>query len=165
MLVTAFGPFGPYKVNPGAVVARAVFGNTVEVLSVSFEAVDAFIESFPQNENQLLMFGVSGRAKNVQIERNSSDRIEELADISGVSRPRQNADVKCGTLLEHIEGTNLWDISEDAGSYLCNYIYYQACTHLKHVNSGFIHVPDFGRVPLPLQVIRIRRLLSKIHHP
>ena len=163
MLVTAFGPFGQFKVNPSEVLAKRVFGQKVVVLPVSFEAVDGFLDIFPANKKRLVMMGVSAAAKNLQIERSATNGVCHALDVSGIAKPCEPSHSVEGMLFKEEQSCDLWDESHDAGTYLCNYLYYQACTRLAGVDCAFIHVPTFVRVPLELQATRLKRLISKLH--
>ena len=54
-------------------------------------------------------------------------------------------------------------ISNDAGCYLCNYIYYQALRRLPpNVGVGFVHVPPLAVLPLDEQRLQLSRLIDAV---
>jgi pyroglutamyl-peptidase len=162
MLVTAFGPFANIKRNPSEVLARALFGNNAVILPVSFAAVDEFLDNLPIGTDELLMLGVGRGDRGIRIERTASNRIGPTPDINGVSKAREKSDSVSGTLLKSVPACDCWDESEDAGGYLCNYVYYEAIKKHRDISSGFIHVPPFSAVPFPLQSVRLRRIVNLI---
>jgi len=76
------------------------------------------------------------------------------------------------------ENDNFAVISEDAGRYLCNYIYYcslsycakrmlttsesKDCCRQTCFNSLFVHVPDISTIPIEYQLIFARTLVSEL---
>jgi pyrrolidone-carboxylate peptidase len=58
-----------------------------------------------------------------------------------------------------------YGFSENAGTYLCNYIYYRALHELRDKRVGFVHVPPLARLPLDQQCQQISRLLAAIDGP
>lgn len=162
MIVTAFGPFGNFRVNPSEVLGRAVLGDRLTVLPVSFAAVDDFLGSLEGKSGRLLMLGVSNKATNLTIERTASDAVADLPDIDNACKPRPQSNKRPGRLFSRLAPSHLWAESDDAGTYLCNYIYYQATTRLTDFETGFVHVPSFAKLPLPIQAVRLRRLLAAV---
>ena len=162
MTVTAFGPFGNFKINPSEVLGRALFGDKLMVLPVSFRAVDDFLAELPAGTKKLLMLGVAAKAKHLRLERTATDHIGSRCDIDDVSRNREKSTSAQGTLFNRLSAADCWIDSNDAGSYLCNYIYFEASTRYPGIATGFIHVPPFSAVPFPLQLIRLRRIVQQI---
>jgi|SRR5688572_16933836 len=161
MLVTAFGPFADIKRNPSEVLARALFGDYAVILPVSFAAVDAFLDNL-QPTDRLLMLGVGRGDKRIRIERSASDYIGKIADVTGCTKPREKSDTLQGTLLTKVCACDCWEDSDDAGGYLCNYIYYEATRKYPNIATGFVHIPPFTAMSRPIQEIRLRRLVNLI---
>jgi pyrrolidone-carboxylate peptidase len=162
MTVTAFGPFGTFKVNPSEVLGRALVGDKLVVLPVSFGAVDEFLATLPVQTTKLLMLGVAAGAKQLRLERMATDQIGSVSDIDGANRMREGSMSARGTLFNGLSAGDFWMDSDDAGSYLCNYVYYEVNKLHPKIASGFIHVPSFTVVPFPLQLIRLRRIVQQI---
>lgn len=154
ILITGFGPFAATDDNPSAHIARALpWAETI--LPVSFAAVDDWIEALKENPPQVLVsLGYANRSL-VSYERVAKNAYGPQPDVDG--------QVRSGVILPgstDLSGT-LWqpDLtpqfkpeleawSDDAGTYLCNYIYFQAITKLSNCKVGFVHVPAFTFVPL-----------------
>jgi len=52
--------------------------------------------------------------------------------------------------------------SDDAGWYLCNYLYYRALRRFPDRRVGFVHVPPLEILPLDAQQDQLARLLEVI---
>jgi pyroglutamyl-peptidase len=55
-------------------------------------------------------------------------------------------------------------ISDDAGCYLCNYVYYRALRLLPHKQIGFVHVPPQELLPVEVQRSELALLLDAIEN-
>jgi pyrrolidone-carboxylate peptidase len=168
-LITAFTAFGPFGINPSVEIARGVRGalwpgdETVafEELEVCFAAVDELVERLLRDPPPFwLMFGVAGNASLPRLERVARNRVGSAPDVRGHTRGPGPIDPD---LPDSIGGT-LFDPavpapegvvdSDDAGDYLCNYVYWMANTRLS-VPCGFVHVAPLDRVPAEAQIERI----------
>ena len=167
IFVTGFGPFLNVTDNPSAKVAEAL-GLPYQVLEVSFDAADAFVAGLdPAGFGCLLMIGVARGRKHVCPELFARNQIGHTKDVHGQDR---FGPIEEGAPLL-LEG-GLWTpeilsfaideptirTSYDAGTYLCNYIYYRALRRFPDRRVGFLHVPDVDAIPLE-ETIRIARLL------
>lgn len=168
LLVTAFGPFGPYKRNPSEALAREVFGTRAVILPVSYAAVDDFTSCRPSGFDRILMLGVGAKTDRLKLELVARNFVGGQADAYGVSYgpdlidPDQ-PDVVEGKLFEGWNGrTNAWKSSRNAGKYLCNYLYFRVATRWPNIRSGFVHVPPFSSVPLKTQADQLARVLDRI---
>lgn len=163
MIVTAFGPFGNFSVNPSEVIGHKIFGDALAVLPVSYRAVDEFIDSVPPDTESLLMLGVASTSRQMRLERIARFAIGNSKDINLESREREGSGCLRGALFDPIiEPSDCWQESENAGGYLCNYIYYEATRRLPTTRTGFVHVAPFSAVSMNLQVCRLRRLFAKL---
>jgi len=170
-LVTGFGPFLKVTENPSGQLAE-MSGCPLQVLEVSFEAVDAFLASVDRSSfDRLLMIGVATGRKLVTPELFARNQIGEVLDVRGVNR---FGPIEEGAPLL-LEGT-LWtsaglaslfpndEIEEslDAGSYLCNYSYYCALRELQDKKVGFLHIPEVTEIPLDRQLELFGMLLQTL---
>ncbi|MEO7453595.1 MAG: hypothetical protein ABIV13_02395 [Fimbriimonadales bacterium] len=161
MLVTAFGPFANVNLNPSEVLARSLFGYEAIILPVTFSAVDEFLDNLPPTD-RLLMLGVGRGDSRIRIERCATNRIGNRPDIEGRELPREKSETLKGSLLADIQVCDCWEESNDAGGYLCNYVYYEATKKHPRVSTGFVHVPPFSKIPFPVQAVRLQRLVNLI---
>ncbi len=169
-LVTGFGPFGTVVKNPSACLAEAC-GAPHEVLAVSFDAVDRWIASFNSVAiDALLLMGVASGRSQVSLETTARNQIGSVPDVLGVDRRSAEIDA---ALPATLAGT-LWSaqllgqasgdlvVSHDAGTYLCNFIYFRALQSWPHLRIGFLHVADFDAVSFARQSVILADLLQAI---
>jgi pyroglutamyl-peptidase len=160
-LITGFGPFLEVTDNPSAKIAAAL-GRPHLVLEVSFEAVDAFLAALdPNSFDRLVMIGVARGRDKVCPELFGRNQIGHAKDVRGADRfgpIEQGAPLLLtGTLWSPevlgpiVDEPNI-SVSMNAGSYLCNYVYYRALRALPSKRIGFLHVPDAEALPLTEQI-------------
>lgn len=166
VLLTGFEPFGGERVNPSEIVVRALDGETVAgvrletcVLPVDrFRAVDLLLERLvaPLPEVVLMLGEAGGRAR-VTPERIAINVDDYRMPDKAGHQPRGEPVVAGGpaaylaTLpvaktVEALEEAGIPSaISNSAGTYLCNRVFYRAMHHLAAggdgVRAGFMHLP------------------------
>ena len=169
LLVTGFGPFLSVKDNPSSSLARAC-GRDYRILEVAYDAVDEFLAD-PKLlvYDGLFLMGVA-RRPHVSLEVQARNAASNTPDVHGVIRTPNDLDQ---SLPSEIKGT-LWteeiiltasgDLlpSQDAGNYLCNYIYYEALRRLPSLRVGFLHVAPFDEVSEQRQLVIVRGLLRQL---
>ncbi len=196
--ITAFDAFGELPFNPSEEVVEALRRDPpvggfddVEffVLPTRFRAVDDWIETrLPLLECRLiLMLGVSAPSPSFRLERCALNIVDaRIADNDG-AQPQgapiaADAPDALTTALDlHALQRRLseegapFEISNHAGAYVCNYIYFKALDALgrlpRRADALFVHVPmtppiasraDFARAPLDLYIERIAKLLRAL---
>src|SRR4051812_29342482 len=149
-LVTGFLAFEGFDVNPSALLAERC-GRRFELLEVSYAAVDAFVDQLdPDSFDRWLMVGVAGRSSRMRTENVARNVIGQRSDVRGnVPRseiegggPRQVAGTMWNSPTFATE-TSVRRPSDDAGDYLCNYVYYRGLRMFAGSGKpiGFLHVP------------------------
>jgi len=119
----------------------------------------------------LLMIGAHGFASQMFFETVAHNRFDDRADVSG-HRPNKD-EIRSGEpgslkgslwnqldLIRHLEGPA--SLSEDAGGYLCNFIYYEALRRFPNHRVGFLHVPTFDKLSEDIQAAAIKDLIAEI---
>lgn len=169
--MTGFGPFLNVIENPSATVAAAL-GRPHQVLEVSFDAADRFVsEVDPASFDNLLLIGVARGRTQVCPELFARNQIGHTRDVRGVDR---FGPIEEGAPLL-IEG-GLWDpnqllavfsdprihVSLDAGSYLCNYLYFRAVRAFPAKRVGFLHLPDVAAMSLEEQILLVEQLVEMV---
>lgn len=170
-LVTGFGPFGSVTDNPSGRLAEGS-GRPHKVLEVAYEAADAFLAGLDESGfDTLLMLGVATSRTRITPELFARNWRGEVPDVRGTAG---GGPIEEGQPLL-LEST-LWNAhllaelevsldlyqSLDAGSYLCNYLYYRALRHLPAKRVGFLHVPPFERIPQERQAEVLAKILTSI---
>lgn len=168
VFVTGFGPFGQVKENPSSILAQDS-GYPHAILEVSYEAVDRFLErEFPRDSfDALLMLGVSGRAKTMQLEMFGANACQSHPDVLGVSgkpiiEPGGPAWRETTLWERHHQCPQGFRRSSSAGRYLCNYSLYQGLRWLPSHKVGFVHVPTALTLALDEQLKRLKALLRDL---
>lgn len=168
VLVTGFGPFGRHTDNPSGELARRLDGETVgsagvvgrvfetSTATVGAELVAALDESAP---DLVICLGLAPGRPALSLERIAVNvRDFPVPDHAGVTvvdapvvdggpdgvfsrlpLPRILARWREDDVPSHVSNT--------AGTYLCNQLFYLVCLHGRDrgIPSGFVHVPDTPR--------------------
>lgn len=184
VLLTGFEPFGGETINPSAMIAGGLDGWEVQpgvrvkaaVVPVTWEgavpAAVAEIEGCGEELAAILMLGQAGGNTAIALERVAVN-IRAGKDNAGVERaetdlindgpPAYLSTLPLQKMLEAINGRGVpVVISNSAGTYLCNNLFYGVRHHLATTwryakpppPAGFIHVPYLpqqavGKSPVP----------------
>ena len=164
ILVTGFGPFPGAPVNPTApLVARLARRRgarcIAHVFATSYAAVHRELPALiaTHRPDAIVMFGLAARRRHVSIESFARNRISLRLPDAGGALP-QRAAITPGTaarmcgrapfarLLAAARAARAKTaLSRDAGSYLCNYIYWRALEATARPGGPrlavFVHVP------------------------
>lgn len=168
LLVTGFGPFPGVPVNPTEALVEELAAQKerfahlcdlrTEVFPVDYRALPGRLEDIGTGfgPDIAIHFGLSLRATGIQLERKARNVIAEGKpdDTGHIPQSRHiradAGDVDSSLPLEEIsdalqaEGLPV-GFSDDAGAYLCNYLFYLSgahfCTGFAPSMSGFIHMP------------------------
>ncbi|HET6645533.1 MAG TPA: hypothetical protein VFG65_08560 [Fimbriimonadales bacterium] len=168
LFVTGFGPFGEFATNPSQILVDGLSGFERAILPVSYDSADKFAEAgLPRGHDRLLMVGVHGKADKMRVERIAKNWVGPHVDVEGrsrqVGRISDFDDRLVGELFrDWRHKTTAWKASTDAGSYLCNYLYFQATRLMPKVRTGFLHVPPFEFVDENTQRGWLRKILDKL---
>lgn len=168
-LVTGFLSFGRFAENPSAALAHTC-GRRFELLEVAYDAADAFVESLHARDfDRLLMLGVCGHASRPKFERIARNRVNGQPDVRAVIRGPRAIDPAAPDVLPATLDINcLCDMSDDAGGYLCNYLFFRVAQALQaspQRRFGFLHVAPADVMALDAQHNVLARLLDRIECP
>lgn len=166
--VAGFGPFPGVPKNPSGEIVRAIkrmrrfrsggIELQTKVLDTAYgaaeTALDRLIASKP---HAIVLFGVAGRAKHIRVETIARNRASLLYPDREGFTPRSKTLSSDGALFLKVRGSAMRmraairatgvsaELSIDAGSYLCNAIFYRALAATARKNpvplTFFIHVP------------------------
>jgi len=157
LLVLGFGPFGSVLDNPAERLARAVnraalpgaelFG---EAMPVSYRrAVEQTVHRARDlRVDWVLGVGVATKRSAPQLERVGRAICGEVADVDGVCGPQLTgpSEVLSSLDLDRWSAALDCEISEDAGTYVCNAWLHQVAQQLT-MPVGFLHIPTAGVDP------------------
>ena len=168
--ITGFGPFGSFTQNPSETLARGS-GRPFQILEVGYSTVDSFLDSIDTYSfERLLMMGVSEHAQCFRLEMVGRNQTGCSPDVFGRALTDPYIDPSGPAALpstlwkpEHAEDLKgMAMLSEDAGSYLCNYAFYRALQELPHRRVGFLHVPSHDTIGEKDQAEFLKHLLDLI---
>jgi pyroglutamyl-peptidase len=165
-LVTGFLAFAGMRENPSALLAQSL-GRRFQLLEVSYRAVDAWIDGITDQFDILLMLGVRQRGSRIDLERRARNKIGTMPDVDGEIRgpgPIDPAGPPEMVTTLFNEGVSK-PLSDDAGCYLCNYVYYRALRSLPAKRVGFVHVPPTDVMSLMEQRRALETLLQTLERP
>jgi pyroglutamyl-peptidase len=168
ILVTSFGPFNNFKTNPSNQIMLKLKERvnlspppldyfTFETIEVSWRGVSKFIEA-KKNEDFDFIFhlGVASNESKIRIETRGQN-IQSGKDIENISpngheiienESNLNTNISIEILINFVSKNEYISISTDAGSYLCNYLYYKSLYFLgKKSLVLFIHTADTQNQP------------------
>ena len=171
VLITGFGPFPGAPFNPSAALAKALacrrrpalagIERATHVFATTYASVDRDLPKlFAQKPDVVLMFGVAGRRRQLCIETRARNAVSLLFPDASGHRPRHGVIKLHGPAalsgnapfarLAGAAGTRA-RISRDAGSYLCNYVYWRALEQVRGTRPlvQFVHIPPVGTKPRP----------------
>ncbi len=184
VLVSGFGPFEAFGVNPSAEVALALAANPpaglrvrARVLPVSFARAPSLWDEWLASEEApalLLGLGVASRRRGFSLERRASPqlRLVPRPDMDGHSAheysregPHLQTGLDLARLLSglHRRGLHGARISNTAGGYVCERVYHHLLTRAgEHGVPGlFVHVPPLGSASLERQIEFVGALLEE----
>lgn len=159
ILITFFGPFNSFLINPSELVAEKLQklfleDSNIEFrrLDVSFNSIEHFLESDLNQFDVIIELGVATKSERVKLELNGTNFIKGV-DNNNFSKNgliATNGSASITTNFDEDILNNLTSIypeqiskSESAGKYLCNYLYYQSLNKFPEKKILFIHVANF----------------------
>ena len=142
-LVTYFEPFGGRTANASKEVASLLNEFETIELPVSWLQVESKIEEIlSKHPDCLFLIGEAGSYQEITVEKTAHNMCNGL-DNYGVNKNNEPIvndgpnDIQTKFNLENVK----YRISDDAGKYLCNYVYYLALTKANVTKVAFIHLP------------------------
>lgn len=163
ILITSFGPFKGFTENPSSIVINRLKKLVEEfayheiewrILDVSFDNVDKFIKSLINEHFEVIILtGVASNefqtriemvARNVRFGMDIENKFLKKGpiEINGKDQYTNfNLDVIVKTVKKFDKKIR---ISTDAGTYLCNYLYYSSLKYKGNKSQVlFVHIADF----------------------
>ena len=177
ILIAGFGRFPGSPLNPSGLVAarlalrrRPALADTRRVACVfatRYAAVDRDLRALLARETPdiVLLFGVATRARRLRIEEHARNRMSVLFPDAGGFRPAASAIAPGRAALRNprpierlVRAARSAGVpaarSRNAGTYLCNYIYWRALEAAQTRGGprlvAFVHVPPIRLAPQPM---------------
>jgi len=175
VLVTGFGPFPGVDENLSAALVQAATlpGHELSraVLRTSFEACVEWVERVLEHERFDAIVHVGVGPSEYRLESTARNRCtQQRADVDGRQWPHAEVCPGAAARLEtafdvaHAVttlGRAGWSVlaSDDAGSYVCNFLYYLSLAAIERRRRGtravFLHVPPAGQAEVVRAVLRV----------
>jgi pyroglutamyl-peptidase len=175
ILITGFGRFPGSAVNPSGIVAmrlakrrRPAFEGTrrvSHVFATRYDVVDRELPALIKREKPdiLVMFGVATRSRQLRIEERARNRIALFPDAGrrrpagqtiALNRGAQRNPLPLDRLVAAARTSGVAATrSRNAGSYLCNYVYWRGLEAAARTGGPeiviFVHVPPVGIKAIP----------------
>jgi pyroglutamyl-peptidase len=182
VLITGFGPFPGAPFNPSAALAKALarrrrpvlagIERVVHVFATTYASVDRDLPKlFAKKPDIVLMFGVAGRRRQLCIEIRARNAVSLLfpdaaghRPLRGVIRLGGPATLTGNAPFARLAGTTGTRLSRDAGSYLCNYVYWRALEQVRGTRplAQFVHIPPVSAKPRPRRRLRKPPTLAQL---
>ena len=154
ILITGFGPFPGVPVNPCVeVLGKYETQAVIKLLDVTYGCVRDFVKSLPEYK-AVIHLGVAVKAESFRVESRALNHMSGSGDASGKILPQGriendapgfiNSTFPVEQFFEKHKGQLNISISDSAGDYLCNYIYWHSLRKFKNIPVLFLHIPDFN---------------------
>lgn len=153
ILLTGFEPFNNSAINPSQMLAEYLsqqFQYPFLILPVSYKrAVEALTyQLMQQSYDFILMLGLAGDRDKICLERVALNWMDaRIADADGILKQGEKADRNGEAaffselpLTKWIENSEM-TVSNSAGTYVCNYLYYNILQGSYRHKALFVHVP------------------------
>jgi pyrrolidone-carboxylate peptidase len=171
-LVTGFGPFEGFPNNPSAELAKRC-GARFEIVEVAYATTREFLQGLdPGRFDVLLHMGVHHKATQMHLEVLAHNQVLSRPDVRGLEiaggQVRKGSPaIQAGTLWPSLELESfLRDepavLSYHAGTYLCNFIYFESLCRFPDKRVGFLHVPSENAMSLDTQEKTLTKLVRLI---
>lgn len=165
LLLTGFEPFLNFPINPTENIVKELDGQYIgeykiigKILPVDFQSAgDLLIQYFHEiNPNAVISLGLAGGRYKITPERIAINCNDGAADNQGNKFIGNKIDeegpdglfstLPVQAIVDHLNDNHFpAEVSNSAGTYLCNNIMYQILNELKKkeksIPSGFIHIP------------------------
>jgi pyroglutamyl-peptidase len=178
ILITGFGRFPGSPVNPSGLIAerlvkrrRPAFAGArriAHVFDVRYDAVDHELPALLKRTNPdiVVMFGVATRARQMRVEERARNRIAMFPDAGGFRPASPTIATGRGAVRNPLPLARLIKAartagaaatrSRNAGSYLCNYVYWRGLEASARPDGPaiviFVHVPSVAQKQRPRRV-------------
>lgn len=143
VVVTYFEPFGGRTTNASKEVVSLFDGYQIKELPVSWSKISSCLDEILIDEpDYLFLIGEAGSYKEITMER-TAHNISFGKDNEGVNKDNEeiiSGDKESKTTLFDLSKLP-YKVSDNAGKYLCNYVYYLALSKTKHCKVLFVHLP------------------------
>ena len=142
ILFTCFKPFGGRNINSSYEIIKQLNVN-YQLVDVTYKEVQEFVNNIDDSYDYIILTGEAIKRDNLTIEQIAKNLVNGK-DNDGVIKDNEQIVIGGIDLNTNFDIENDIEKSYDAGSYLCNYIYYKILNKFKNTNTKvtFIHFPN-----------------------
>jgi len=190
--LTAYGPFAHFQTNPTQELLETIIKNkneyetnktsidfnkvfevTVDYVNKNFHIVEDEVNKNNINKDELhliISYGQADIRNLITIESQSENFIYDLIIKQKIDMNLNEKYIKSlvnvEKIVEIINKDNIiqCEVSNDAGTYLCNYIYFKSIEFCKknkdNVKSIFVHIPLFKNLNLEKNLLFFKELIK-----
>ena len=176
ILVTWFEPFGKNSVNPSMEVLAKLKNCDKVLLPVSYDRVSIIIDTKLESNNYdyVILLGLAQGRKSISCELVALNYMKaSIPDNDGViydgefiDKNSENAlftKLNIKKLVKDLNNIQIdTTLSSNAGTYVCNRIYYHTLNNLS--KTIFIHLPTYDELPLEKQITAIQFVIDNINN-
>ncbi len=177
ILITAFEKFGNHTENPSEILLSEIKipeNTKCLLLPVTFKNSFEKMNSLLLNNrfNTVIMLGLANDRENISYEQIAINLIDCTIPDNNNEFYRNQKIFSNGPdgIFTNFSADTLFKIEQypkaiikkslTAGSFVCNYVYYQTRIQYPEINSIFIHLPNFDKVKKEIQKDFIEYILS-----
>jgi pyroglutamyl-peptidase len=162
LLLTGFEPFGDYDLNSSWEAIRGLDGMRAGTLTIRSLLLPVEYRRGPETllaeirrtrPRGVVSFGVSPGPR-IRPERTARNRTGGKADSAGETLPEHlvpggteelASTLPCEELAMLLTESGFdAEVSDDAGGYVCNAVFYRLLHHAPGIPAGFVHLPPLG---------------------
>jgi len=158
ILFTGFKPFLDNVENTSETLVKSLIENGYkgQVFEVAYRVIDEYFSSVGQKTfDFIISFGLASSRKEISIEQYAFNRVSVDTEdslgflpsgpyIAEKGKYRETSVIDARKLVDKLKEAGIDSyVSKDAGSYLCNYIYYTSL-RITEGRALFIHLPQEG---------------------
>ena len=166
-MITAFGSFPGVEVNPSELLLDqlkekmrdGIHQYSFILLPVEYDYCERWIENLKEDYHLVIHLGVASNSEINRVELRAKNFCGKTADMKGeanfgrISKSSLD-DLYTELSLEFLNETHSYpvSISEDAGDYLCNFLYFKSLKKHPHKKVVFYHLANLDAICIDRQL-------------
>ncbi len=174
IIVSAFEPFGDHQINSTQRVLEKLENVDKMVLPVErFTSVN-LLKDFAKDADAIIMLGMAANQKEVLLERVALNIDDFRIADNAQNQPRQEVQLVDGPVAflstlpiveckAKLEDHNIpVNISNSAGTFVCNHLFYGVRQSFDNIPCGFVHLPSLEDMELDLMVQAVSLIVEEV---
>lgn len=192
IFLTGYGPFDIFKENPAQAVVETIFNKKEEIETENTKIIDKeifevkvdyvkehlplFFNKIDKDNNDptllniIIHYGLADIRKVITVEKRAENFIYDLIIKEKIDKDFPNefiySKIDIDSIVEIANKANVdCKPSEDAGTYLCNYILFSSLKYYQQIDnvmSTFIHIPLLANCSLDYNILFFKQLVKSL---